>query len=318
MTKQQARLARVAVMRVTRRVKRRSVLAGLSVVAIAIGVAIVVGAVDAGSPRYIVFSGSPSAAPPQLYRIQSTGGGLQQITAGANAAVNPAFSPGGQRIAFTRLGVGIFTMNPDGTGLRRLTKGGRDSYPTWAPTGGRIAFVRPVKAQWRLFVLSTSGGTPHLLSKAPPSGRPSWTRAGLLTASGGDLLRIDPGTGRVLKYYGANVDAIWGLNTVALSPDLSKLTYIGARTPDPGDKECGEGPCQRFALFIESLTTKKKKPQLLVKDVGPATFSPDGGQLAYAGGGQLVLRSITSGSAHALATGTVTAATSAPPAWQPR
>lgn len=281
-------------------------------------VSIVVGAADGGSPRYIVFSGTPSAAPPQLYRIASTGGGLKQITTGSNAAIDPAFSPGGQRIAFARLGVGIFTMNPDGTGLRRLTKNGRDSYPTWAPGGGKIAFIRPVGAAWKVFVLSTSGGTPHLLRKAPPAGRPSWIEAGLFVPSGGDLLRIDPKTGRVLKYSGASIDAIWGLNTVALSPDLSKLTYIGTRAPDPGDKECGEGPCQRFALFFESLTAKKKKPRLLAKDVGPATFSPDGTQLAYAGGGQLVLRSVTSGSAHPLATQIVAPATSAPPAWQPR
>jgi hypothetical protein len=121
-----------------------------------------------------------------------------------------------------------------------------------------------------------------------------------------------------LKYYGANIDAIWGLNTVALSPDLSKLTFIGSRAPDPGDTECGEGPCQRFALYIENLTAKKKQPRLLVKNAGPATFSPDGGQLAYAGGGQLLLRSLANGSVHALATDTVAPATSAPPAWQPR
>jgi dipeptidyl aminopeptidase/acylaminoacyl peptidase len=299
-------------------VRRRAALVGLSVVGVAIAVAVVVGAVDAGSPRYIVFSGGPTGAAPQLYRIQTSGSGLQQITTGANAALDPAYSPGGQRIAFTRLGVGIFTMNPDGTGLRRLTTGGRDSYPAWAPNGGRIAFVRPVGAAWKVFVLSTSGGTPHRLAKAPPSGRPSWTKVGLFIPSGGDLLRIDPTTGRILKYYGANIDAIWGLNTVALAPGFSKLTYIGARPPDPGDKECGEGPCQRFALFVESLTAKKKRPRLLVKDVGPATFSPDGGELAYAGGGQLVLRSVMSGSVHPLATGTVVPATSAPPAWQPR
>jgi hypothetical protein len=306
-------------MRVRKLFRRRAVLVGLSVVAIAVGVGVVVGAVDAGSPRYIVFSGAASSdAPPQLFRIQSSGGSAQQITTGANSALDPAFSPGGQRIAFTRLGVGIFTMNPDGTGLRRLTTDGRDSYPTWAPTGGRIAFVRPVGAQWRVFTLSTSGGTPHMLGKAPPAGRPSWTKAGLFIPSGGDLLRIDPTSGRVLKYYGANIDAIWGLNTVALAPDLSKLTYIGSRAPDPGDMECGEGPCQRFALYLESLTAKKKIPRLLVKDVGPATFSPDGGQLAYAAGGQLVLRTIASGSAHIFATGSVIPATSAPPAWQPR
>lgn len=312
----------MAVPRVSDLLRRRPVVIGLSAVAIALGVAVVVGAVAAGSPRYIVFSGTPSdgeqTQTPQLYRIRSSGGGLRQLTTGANAAVDPAYSPGGRRIAFARLGVGIFTMNPDGTGLRRLTKNGRDSYPTWAPTGGRIAFVRPVGATWKLFVLSTSGGTPHLLGKAPPSGRPSWTKAGLLSPSGGDLLAIDTKTGRVSKYYGANIDPIWGLNTVSLSPDLSRLTYMGTRAPDPGDKECGEGPCQRFALYLESLTTKQKKPRLLVKDAGPASFSPDGRELAYAAAGQILVRSVASGSTHGLATGTVAAATSAPPAWQPR
>jgi Tol biopolymer transport system component len=312
----------MVVARVRNLLRRRSVLVGLTLVATATGVAIAVGAVAAGSPRYIVFSGTATDAqlssPPQLFRIQSSGGGLKELTSGANAAVDPAFSPGGRRIAFARLGVGIFTMNTDGTGLRRLTKNGRDSYPAWAPAGGKIAYVRPVGPKWEVFVLSTSGGTPHLLAKAPPAGRPSWTKAGLLIPSGGDLLRIDPETGSVSKYYGANIDPIWGLSTVSLSPDTSRLTYQGTRAPDPGDKECGEGPCQRFALYLESLTTKKKKPHLIVKDAGPAAFSPDGRQLAYAAGGRLFLRSVASGSAHGLATGNVFVATSAPPAWQPR
>jgi Tol biopolymer transport system component len=302
--------------------RRRSSLIGLSLAAIAVGVAFAVGAMAAGSSRYIVFTGAPTGGgqtvTPQLYRIRASGGGLRQITTGAKAALDPSFSPLGRRIAFARLGVGIFTMNPDGSGLRRLTTNGRDSYPTWAPTGGQIAFVRPVGSEWRLFVVSTSGGAPRLLGKAPPAGRPSWTKAGLLLPSGGDLLRIDPETGAVSKYYGANIDAIWGLSTVSLSTDSTRLTYMGAREPDPGDKECGEGPCQRFALYLENLTTEKKKPHLLVKDVGPASFSPDGRKLAYAAGGRLFLRSVATGATHGLAIGTVAAATSAPPAWQPR
>ena len=67
---------------------------------------------------------------------------------------------------------------------------------------------------------------------------------------GGDLAKIDPANGHVLKYFGAEIDAVWGLNTVALSPDGSSLTFIGAAAPEPGDKECGDNqPCQRFALY---------------------------------------------------------------------
>jgi hypothetical protein len=134
-----------------------------------------------------------------------------------------------------------------------------------------------------------------VLTKAPPAGWPSWTKAGLLIPSGGDLLRIDPASGKVLEYYGANMDAIWGLNTVALSPGVSMLTYVGAREPEPGDKECGEGPCQRFGLYLESLLTRAKKPRMIVKDAGTATFSPDGKWIVYANAGALKLRSVPTG-----------------------
>lgn len=301
--------------------RRRAALIVVAFAALAVGIAAAFGALADGSTRWIVFSAAPTDATKspteQLYRIHPDGSGFQQLTTGSYAAQAPVFSPGGQRIAFARVGVGIFTMSPNGTGLRRLTKGERDSYPTWAPTGGRIAFIRPVRRQWKVFVQSTSGGKPHLLAKAPPAGRPTWTTKGLLIPSGGDLLRIDTKTGRVLKYYGANIDAIWGLDTVALAPDRSKLTFIGTREPDPGDLECGEGPCQRFALYLESLTAKHKKPRLVVKNVGPATFSPDGGQLAYVASGQIILRSVASGSTHGLATGPVAPTATAPPAWQP-
>ena len=91
--------------------------------------------------------------------------------------------------------------------------------------------------------------------------------------SAGDLVKIDPVNGHVLKYFGAEIDAVWGLNTVALAPDDSSLTFIGAAAPEPGDKECGDNlPCQRFALYKQGLRPKGKSPRLLVKNVGPAAL----------------------------------------------
>jgi dipeptidyl aminopeptidase/acylaminoacyl peptidase len=271
----------------------------------------------APTPHLIVFQGtSTTSFTTQLFSIQPTGGGVKQLTTGSNAALQPAFSPSGQRVAFARFGVGLFTMNPDGSGLRRLTTNGRDSYPTWAPNGSTIAFVRPLGPKWHVYVVSTKGGKPKQLPQTPPAGRPSWTKAGLLIPTGGDVLRIDSSTGKVLKYYGANVDAIWGLNTVALSPALSMLTYVGSREPESGDMECGEGPCQRFGLYQESLKAAKKKPRLIVKDAGPAGFSPDGARIVFVTGGALVLRSVGSGASTTVDTGDVTPTTAAPPTWR--
>jgi Tol biopolymer transport system component len=267
--------------------------------------------------RWIVFSAVPAGQhTDQLYRIQPSGEGLQQITKGPYPSIAPAFSPDGNRITFARTGVGILTMNVDGTGLHRLTTNGRDSFPAWSPNGTQLAFVRPYKAAWTVHVMSSTGAGQRRLPKAPPSGRPTWTAGGLLIPSGGDLLKIDPKTGHVLKYYGATIDAVWGMNSVAISPDRSTITYVGARNPEPGDKECGEGPCQRFALYQENVL-KGKTPQRVVKDAGPATFSPDGEQLVFVSNGGLLLWSLAGKTSKPISTGSAYPTVAAPPAWQP-
>jgi Tol biopolymer transport system component len=272
---------------------------------------------DAAS-RWIVFSAtSPDSSTTQLFRIQSSGEGLQQITTGYLPAIAPAFSPDGKRIVFARSGSGLFTVNPDGTGLRRLTGNARDSYPAWSPDGKRIVFVRPFRKAWGVYVVRSAGGLQRRLPDAPSAGRPSWTQAGLLIPSGGDLLRIDPATGHVEKYYGADIDVIWGMNTVAVSPDSSLITFVGARSPIPGDKECGEGPCQRFALYRESIR-KHAKPQKVTNDTGPAAFSPDGKTLAFVAMNALVLWPLAGGTSTTVQTGAAYPVVAAPPAWQPR
>lgn len=264
----------------------------------------------------IVFSAIPQGkAASQLFSIQPSGAGLKELTTGASAALDPAISPAGTRLAFVRFGFGIFIVNTDRSGYRRLTTNPRDSYPTWSPDGKRIAFVRPVGKAWKVFVVAVSGGPQKELKQVPPAGRPSWTSAGLLVPSGGDLLRVDPNTGRVLKYYGANIDAIWGLNSVGISPAISMLTYVGSRQPDPGDKECGEGPCQRFGLFLENLNGKNRRPRMIVKDSGPGVFSPDGKRLVYVTDGQLMLRSVATGQTTVLQMVTAAPTTVGPPAW---
>jgi Tol biopolymer transport system component len=288
----------------------------VAMVALAVGLTLrAVGA--AGPAHWIVFSAtSPSATPNQLFRIQTSGEGLQQVTTGYLPAIAPALSPNGKRVAFARAGSGLFLVNPDGSGLKRLTGNARDSFPVWSPDGRRIAFVRPFRRAWNVYVMPAAGGPQHRLAKAPPAGRPSWTTAGLLIPSGGDLLRIDAATGHVLKYYGAEIDIVWGMNTVAVSPDSSTITFVGSRTPDSGDQECGEGPCQRFALYSEGVR-KPAKPRKLTNDAGPAAFSPDGKSIVYVAKNALVIRSLAGGASTTVQTGNAYPSVAAPPAWQP-
>ena len=167
--------------------------------------------------------------------------------------------------------------------------------------------------------MSAAGTAERLPRLAPPAGRPSWTGRGLVIATEGDLARIDPRSGRVQQLFGALIDAFVGMDGTAVSPDLSTVTFVGARPPDRGDKECGEGlPCPRFALYVQNLR-KRTAPRILARDAGPASFSPDGKSVVFvAPGPQIVLWRLANGTSRSVKTGNLTPTTSSPPVWQPR
>ena len=77
-----------------------------------------------------------------IYVQDLAGAGPPAKITDLRSATNPAWSPDGQRIAFQR-GRDIWTMNVDGTELRRLTASSSSSeVPAWSPDGQRIAFQR--------------------------------------------------------------------------------------------------------------------------------------------------------------------------------
>jgi Tol biopolymer transport system component len=268
----------------------------------------------AAGPTWIVFSALPSGVPPaQLFRIQTTGEGLEQITKGKSPATDPAFSPNGKRIVFARLGSGIFVMNLDGSGLRRLTSGKQDIFPVWSPDGTRIAFLRQYRSEWRLFVMKASGRALHRLRLTPPSGRPSWTAnsKSIYIPSRGALLKVDAGTGRQQKHVQLRVDVPISGTT---SPDSSKVAFVGSRPSLPG---CGEVSCVVFALYLGDVT--RARLQKFVNDGGPAGWSPDSKTLVFVFRGALVLWNVGSRSrSSTIKTGSHVAQADAPPAWQPR
>ncbi|MEI7760594.1 MAG: hypothetical protein WCJ67_07440 [Thermoleophilia bacterium] len=296
----------------------RWLLGGAAVLSVAF-VGIAAAAAAPAPDRWIVFAGaSDSGDIGQLYRIRTSGGGLKQITKDNLPATSPAFSPDGGRIAFLRIGAGIFTVSMNGKGLRRLTRNGRDSFPAWSPDGKQIAFVRPTKNGWAVYVMSSSGAGQRRLPRAPAAGRPSWTPSGLLVPAGGDLVKINALTGNVEKYFNAQIDAIWGLAGVGVAENISALTFVGTREPSAGDTDCGEGPCQRFALYLERLLGSNRSPRLLFRDAGPATFSGDGKRLVFVRLGKIWIWRIDTGAATKISTGRIIPSVDSPPALKPR
>jgi dipeptidyl aminopeptidase/acylaminoacyl peptidase len=282
---------------------------------VALTLAVAAGGAASTRPGTIVFSAHPSGdATPQLFRVRVNGEGLTQITTGAQSATAPSVSPDGRRVAFMRLGSGIYVANMDGTGLRRLTQGVRDSYPVWSPNGGRIAFLRPVHAQWRLFVGPATRGKPRRLAQAPPVGRPSWSRDGtsIFAPSAGDLVKLDAQTGKVQKYYGMTIDIQTG-QTATVSPGARMVAFVGPRV-STGPEDCGESPCPQFGLYLENVS-KPHRLRRVVNDTGPAGWSPDGTQLVFVSRGALTLMDVQTTAKILLPVGAHVPTGDAPPAW---
>jgi TolB protein len=80
----------------------------------------------------------------EVWVMRADGSGQKRLTRGSTLDGDPAWSPDGRRIAFTSAqGIGasaLFTMLPDGTRRKRITKAINADNPSWALDGRTIAF----------------------------------------------------------------------------------------------------------------------------------------------------------------------------------
>jgi Tol biopolymer transport system component len=85
------------------------------------------------------------------------------ITRGGTLRDNdPAVSPTGDRVAFTRAGKGIWTVGLGGDNQeKQLTKQDGDQDPSWSPDGNQITFKR----QDQVWIMNADGGGAHRITK---------------------------------------------------------------------------------------------------------------------------------------------------------
>lgn len=116
-----------------------------------------------------------------IYRIPVEGGTPRRLTDNPGIDVGGSFSPDGTRIVFESDRSGaqqIYVMNADGSDQRRISfGGGRYATPEWSPRGDLIAFTQ-IAGNFRIGVMTPSGGGVRLLTDSWQDEAPTWAPNG--------------------------------------------------------------------------------------------------------------------------------------------
>jgi TolB protein len=127
--------------------------------------------------RRIATGGQPDILVSHIYQ-----GLLETPTKGIGSNYLPSYSPDGTRIAFISNRDGnmeVYTVNRDGSGVRRLTNHpAAEASPTWSPSGAQIAFVSDRTGQPQIYVMNADGsGVQRLPLPDSYADKPTWSPA---------------------------------------------------------------------------------------------------------------------------------------------
>ena len=212
-----------------------------------------------------------------IYTIKPDGTDLVQLTTD-DESIEPAWSPNGRRIAFSRRGF-IFVMTAQGKWPRKVARLGHSYQPAWSPNGKQIAFTH----MGDIWIVRAAGGTPTRLTNDGATcgdSDPTWSPlGGVIAFSGcGDvvLLRLKSGTKHTINdAYGPDFTADGrGLVFSSLEdwqdgqdggnypgPQFQSSDLTGAHRNAYSKDLCAEGaPCQ-FGNVAAAPTSTLANPQ---------------------------------------------------------
>lgn len=130
--------------------------------------------------RTILYS-MATAGNTDIYAVPAAGGSPRRLTNSTGIDVGGSFSPDGRRIVFESDRSGsqqLYVMDADGSNQQRISfGGGRHATPEWSPRGDLIAFTK-IAGNFRIGVMSPSGGGERLLTNSWQDEAPTWSPNG--------------------------------------------------------------------------------------------------------------------------------------------
>jgi TolB protein len=120
---------------------------------------------------------------PQIYRMNLDGADVSRLTTGEGEAVNPAWRPDGQHIAFAWTrgyapgNYNIFVMDVASRQVNQLTHGaGCNQNPSWAPDGLHIVFASNRSGSTQIWTMLADGTQLQQLTTQGSNTMPVWSK----------------------------------------------------------------------------------------------------------------------------------------------
>lgn len=124
---------------------------------------------------------SGRSGPPQIYLMDLDGANVRKLSPGGGDAVQPAWDPQGENIAFAWTrgfepgNYNIFVMNVATQQLVQLTHGaGRNEHPSWSPSGTHIVFSSNRSGGTQIWTMRADGTQLRKLTSQGQNEMPVW------------------------------------------------------------------------------------------------------------------------------------------------
>jgi len=219
----------------------------------------------------------------EIYVMNLDGSGLTQLTNDPAPDIMPTWSPDGKRIAFIsnriyklplkgnmdviQTGMELYTMNADGSDVKRLTANPDDSsaYPDWSPDGKKIVFMS-VAAMPSIATIDVE--QPDALSRSlfERTNMAAWTPK---WSADGKYVYFMADDQKVKDVYRMDAD---GKNLTNLTDKWAEAAADPVPSPDGTQMAFASDKNDSINLYIMDLKTKEVRP--LLNEPGAAMSRP--------------------------------------------